>query len=418
MNMTDSMTERMKCGWVAILLYSAIFGITFSIALGETLLGIAFLVLIFRCVKMRRPPAWPLEAWFALAFFVWAVVTIWFGVDRQEGFSRLSRLAWFATIPAFATVVISYKDIKKYLEFFVAGCAVLSLYLLSSNLLEAYQVSAQNDTSYVDALVYAGSMTGSQMLVMGSLAAMGLLFVRKDRGGLLWCVLGLQLVVLLLNFKRGSWLTLLILALVFLAYRRKWKGLLLAVLIIGSAAATTPVRSRIAGLREEMDHWGGGRLTMWTKVAPQLISENLWTGIGYNSMSNESMNDAAIRKWRNQNPEKPPPSQLVEPRRDHLHSNPVQVIVVTGIPGFLLYAIWMLTVLVRATKPVLSDGQGSEGVTVLRFSVLLMLISLFINGLVEYNFGDTELVIVLGSLMGIVGGWRGACETQGQESQL
>ncbi len=416
--MTDNITEKIEWGWVATFLYSAIFGITFSIALGETLLGIAFLILIVRCVKNRKQPTWSLEAWFALVFFVWAVVTIWFGIDREEGFSRLSRLAWFATIPAFATVVRSTGDVRKYLKFFVAGCTVLSLYLLSSNLLEAYQVAAENGASYVAALVNAGSMTGGQVLVMGILATMGLLFVRKGRGKTLWFVLSLQLIAILINFKRGSWMTMLILSLVFLAYQRKWKGLLLALLIIGAAAATPPVRSRIAGLREEMDPWGGGRLTMWTKVAPQLISENPWTGIGYNSMSEETMNDAAIRKWRSQNPEKHPPLQLVEPRRDHLHSNPVQIIVGTGIPGFLLYTIWMLTVLVRATKPILSGNRGGEGDLVFRFSVLLMITSLFLNGLVEYNFGDTELVIVLGSLMGIVGGWRGGSETQGHESKL
>ncbi|MFW6151709.1 MAG: O-antigen ligase family protein [Verrucomicrobiota bacterium] len=402
--MTYNIRERTGFGWVAILLYSAIFGITFSIALGETLLGMAFVILIYRWIKAGKSPVWPLEAWFALAFFAWAVVTILFGVDMQLGFSRLSRLAWFATIPAFATVVRSSEDVKKYLKFFAAGCAVLSVYLLSSNLLEAYRVSAANGTSYYNALVAAGSMTGSQMLVMGILATMGLLFVLKGRKWLLWCVLGLQLVTILLNFKRGSWLTLLILALVFLAYRRKWKVLLLAVLIIGSAAATTPVRSRLAGLRDEMDPWRGGRFTMWTKIAPQLFSENPWTGIGYNSLSNETMNDAAKRKWLHQNPEKHPPSQLVEPRRDHLHSNPVQIIVATGIPGFLLYATWMLAVVARAINIRVKGKRLGKDVRTLHFAALLMILSILINGLVEYNFGDTEMLIVLGSLMGMVGG--------------
>ena len=43
----------------------------------------------------------------------------------------------------------------------------------------------------------------------------------------------------------------------------------------------------------------------------------------------------------------------------------------------------------------------SEGLIAL--GVLFMILALLANGVVEYNFGDTELLIVLAIMMGVVG---------------
>jgi O-antigen ligase len=123
-------------------------------------------------------------------------------------------------------------------------------------------------------------------------------------------------------------------------------------------------------------------------------------------MSENVMQAAAARRWREENPGTTPPSRLVEPDRDHLHSNPVQVLSATGFPGLAIYLLWMLVMVIRAVATAWTVRRRDRRKGVLMVALALMIISVLLNGLVEYNFGDTELLIVLGSLMGVTGGLR------------
>ena len=126
-------------------------------------------------------------------------------------------------------------------------------------------------------------------------------------------------------------------------------------------------------------------MTMWFEITPALIREHPW-GIGYRSLTNEMMRDIA---------------PYVEADRDHLHSNIAQVLVATGGLGFVLYMLWMLAALhagwtyFRAARDAVDPPDAISAL-----AVLCMLVGLLLNGVVEYNLGDGELVLAYGLLMG------------------
>ena len=96
----------------------------------------------------------------------------------------------------------------------------------------------------------------------------------------------------------------------------------------------------------------------------------------------------------------------VEPYRNHLHSNIAQILVETGWAGLAVYVIWMLAAIRdRVVRIRRSDDLDER---TLATTVLAMLLALMANGLIEYNFGDTELMIAYGFLMGM--GLRGNSE--------
>ena len=103
-------------------------------------------------------------------------------------------------------------------------------------------------------------------------------------------------------------------------------------------------------------------------------------GIGYRMLTNDDMVQIAPN---------------VERDRDHLHSNPVQMIVDGGIIGLLLYLAWMLSGFADAAVCIARSRVSTYSlVSALMFS------GLFLHGIVEYNFGDSEIVLLYGLAMG------------------
>ena len=122
---------------------------------------------------------------------------------------------------------------------------------------------------------------------------------------------------------------------------------------------------------------------MWTKIAPELVRQHPW-GIGYRSLTNDMMRRIA--------PE-------VEPERDHLHSNLVQVLVDSGWLGLALYLFWMSGAIANAAS-LARKAQRLWAAPEPALILLLAMAGLFANGLVEYNFGDAEIVLLYGFIMG------------------
>jgi O-antigen ligase len=96
----------------------------------------------------------------------------------------------------------------------------------------------------------------------------------------------------------------------------------------------------------------------------------------------------------------------VEPKRDHLHSNYVQILVATGWLGLGCYLAWMIAALVDAVV-FARKASGTNAMSELSaVAVLLMLTGLLINGIVEYNFGDAELVLACALIIGCAAAGR------------
>ena len=378
------------------LLAAAAFGIAFTIAAGQAAFGLATAATGVMLLRERRAPDWTRLSLFALAFVALALIAGIMGLDPARSVSKIKRLLWFAAIPVTATLVTTPDRFRRLLAAFAAGTVVASAESCFVKPLRAWtewKEGAPGATDYWTSLIHQGSMTDAQMIMLGLVVSLGFLAAsaRSDRRArALWvAALALQAVALVLNFKRGSWVCAAAVcgSLGFILWGRRWAWLLAALAV--AALALPPVRTRIADVRAELTGEKGGRMVMWTQVAPRLVREHP-AGVGYAALNNDMMRAVA---------------PTVEPGRRHLHANVAQILVELGWAGLALYALWIAAAIADAARGVarLRSRAAPAADRMAALAVLLMLVALTLNGLVEYNFGDSEIIMVYGMLMGLAG---------------
>lgn len=375
--------------WAFGLLLGTIFSITFSIALGQLLAGITFLLFLLGWARGRIAVRIPGVVWLAAVFVGVAVATSWRGGGVHGLWGRTGKLLWFMLIPVTASLVGRSDRVGKTIWAFLLGCGVLALKDLVWNPFQAWK-NPQPD--FLTSLIDKGSMTDGQMLMLGLVVGVWLVLVplREGRRPSGWTV-GLLVTLaagLLIGFKRGSWFCALLLVGVVLLTNFRWRAWLLLVLVTVAFFSLPPVQIRMGQLKREFNKEGGGRLTMWCRVVPFLIHERP-EGVGYGCLTNRMMRYAC---------------RTVEANRNHVHANWAQVLVETGWLGLVVYLVWMGKALADGVRWVGLTRAGPTGDRIVATAVLLILAGLFLNGLVEYNFGDTELMMVYAVVMGLAGG--------------
>lgn len=375
--------------WARRLLLLAVGVVTFSIALGQFFLALASGLLVLWMARHPHRPPWPNLLAPALLFVAIAWLTIAVNTVRPD-WARITKLLWFVALPAAAWLLRDERAARHLLGSIAMGCGVLAVKTLVSvpwgawKLLRANPLYAQN---FFHALTLKGSMPDGQMLMLGLVATLGWLLIRRlERQPVMGVavLLLLQSAAFIVNLKRGSWVVAILLLVVFALTKLTWKHTLLVLLVVAGALCLPPVRARLQALERDFNPEAGGRMTMWTRIAPALIKAHPF-GIGYGQLTNEKMRAIA--------PE-------VERDRDHLHNNVLQVLVETGWLGLGAYLLWMGWALVEAVRRLRAARLQSESAAVVALVLLLMLVGLLANGVVEYNFGTSRLMIMIGVIMG------------------
>ncbi|MEI6787450.1 MAG: O-antigen ligase family protein [bacterium] len=369
-------------------LLATVFSIAFSIALGQLCAGICLVLFICGIAQRRIQIQIPSVLFVAGGFIGLAIVLSFLGGDIHGLWRRCGKLFWFLTlIPVTASLLVQPERARKLLVAFLMGCAVLGLKDLVVYPMMAWRNPVPD---FLTSLIDKGSMTDGQMLMVGVVGSTFLASALIRAGQRVpwwgWGLLLAQVLGLLINFKRGSWFCAMILVGIAFVMHLRWRAWCLGLVIIIGVFLLPPVQSRLGQLNREFNVEGGGRLAMWVKIAPELVREHPW-GVGYGCLTNDMMRKVFPR---------------VEHNRNHLHSNLIQILVETGWVGLALYLIWMcksfwdgIVWMARVKGASILERANAAVVT-------LMLAGLLLNGLVEYNFGDTEIIFIYAILMGMV----------------
>jgi O-antigen ligase len=185
--------------------------------------------------------------------------------------------------------------------------------------------------------------------------------------------LPLLLCALIVNLKRGPWLGVLVGgSLFFLIYARKF----VLIALLGACSlfvALPPVQQR---LLDSYEHFtiSGGRSTMW-RIGVELASEYP-LGVGYH-------NSGILRQFAPEIPHE----------LKHFHNNLINIAAETGWLGVAVFA-WLL---ISAVRICFKDRSAP-----LYVAIGCAIISWQVAGLVEYNFGDSEITLIVWALLGLV----------------
>lgn len=187
------------------------------------------------------------------------------------------------------------------------------------------------------------------------------------------------LAALIVNLKRGPWAGAIVgFSLFALRYSRRLViPLVIAVAIV--LAVAKPVRERL--LESSQDFFiAGGRSAIW-QVGLEL-AERFPLGIGFKNSKFLHSYSAEI------------PEELT-----HFHNNFINILVESGVMSLILFALWIAAVVRHAftarVSPVLKPTATAIGCA---------LVSWQVAGLVEYNFGDSEVLFVVWVILGALAG--------------
>lgn len=179
---------------------------------------------------------------------------------------------------------------------------------------------------------------------------------------------------LILNLKRGPWAGV-FLGACYLLWRFR-RRLILPIFLagIGVVVGVSPIRDRVLESSENF-FIKGGRNTIWETALDVSVRFPLGVGVG---------NASVLRDF----------SPDVQEGLSHFHSNPLNILAETGWVGLFLFGAFI----VRCVR----EGLSKKDNFFAALSVAAV-ICWQVAGLVEYNIGDTEVLLAAVAVLGAIG---------------
>jgi O-antigen ligase len=218
-------------------------------------------------------------------------------------------------------------------------------------------------------------MTYSGLLMLAiALAAARVLFSKTDR---VWpgLVLPALLVALALTFTRSAWVgTCVVLGTLLLLKDLRLVAVVPVLAAVFLAVAPSPVADRIYSMFDLHDPTNRDRFAM-ARAGAHMIRDHPLTGVGPN------MVQAFYDQYRDEG--------AVKATTSHLHNIPLQIAAERGLPALAVW-LWFIVLAVRGLSQRLKDPAAR----VLAAAGLAAVGGMLAAGLFEYNFGDSEVLML------------------------
>lgn len=322
--------------------------------------------------------------WPVILFAGVTLLAVFFGPNTLASLIKSRRLVLLGLIFAIgATFRTDHPDLRSntfaLMGLFVAGTSLLGVWDLFRVPWEVFRLGED--------LYDTGNMRDPQLYLVGIcfLLAMWRSATRYTWTKWMSAALVLNMLGVLLHFKRGVWISLFLAAFTMACFSRQRRIIVLLVIFGASLMALPQTRERMDQLHEEFLVKTGGRYVLWLRVAPQMLRDHPM-GVGPRGLAHED-----FRQY----------SRHIQPGLNHLHNNLLQVAVDSGWAGLLIW-IWWMTVagvtMVRLYVRLRGTWPGSAALALGCFGAFM---GLMLNGMVEYNFGNSVIYMVILILMGM-----------------
>jgi O-antigen ligase len=243
---------------------------------------------------------------------------------------------------------------------------------------------------------YGQYQTYAEMLQLVASLALGLLVSLRRKLSMKGALLGIALAglvaALLLTLTRASWAGFLVSAFTVALVGASRRTLLVTAAValpLVVAGLLVLQQKRQVGFIDTKEGSTAWRLIVWQEGARILVSKprHLLVGVGMDSLK---------RRWREW-------GMFDQGRQPwgHLHSTPLQIAFERGVPALLVWAGWLFVygrMLWRLARGGLEGDWVERGLVLGALGGLVGFVS---AGLVHYNFGDSEVVMVFYFIMGL-----------------
>lgn len=385
----------------AVLLAAFVLGLAFSITLSQTALVLLTVRWLLRVTRREHRGGWllalPLLAWLATSLLA-------AGLSGRPAESALVAVRGFVLVATFYVVLDaldSIRDVDWFLGGLGGALAVVSLVaLLQVSVCPALPPGIASALRLVCKVARAsGRSTGFFSIYMTLAGVLSLvllatlprvLFGGGPIGSRRWWSAAwlLGAAAFALTYVRGAWVGFLagIIALILTLRRERAVVAAGAVLVVLALLAMPGVLHRAESIADPTDPTARERVLMW-KSGLAMVRDHPFTGVGPGQVKHEYRSYAS--------------PQALQQSRGHLHNTPLQILVERGPLGLLAW-LWIFFAFFRACAVALRDlpPHATRERTIIAGSAAAIL-GFLVGGLTEYNFGDSEVVMVAYAVMAL-----------------
>jgi O-antigen ligase len=307
--------------------------------------------------------------WALVAYAGITLVSALFSSDRTASFIDSKQLVLFLIVPITYRLVSGRRGAVMLTLVMSLGAASAAFGIFQYGLLHFDQLSQRPQGTLGHYMTYAGLL----MLVIG-IAVAKILFGRGER---LWAALVMPALVMAvaLTSTRTAWVGVCAAAAVLLMLKDfRLLAVLPIVAAITFAAAGPTITKRLMSSFDRTDPTRVDRLAMLREGA-RMVRAHPLVGVGPNMVKER------YAEYRDEG--------AVKDVNPHLHNVPVQIAAERGLPAL---AIWLACIGVLAVDLSRMFRTGDHRVLVV--TALAALTAMLAAGMFEYNFGDSEFLML------------------------
>ncbi len=369
-----------KSLWQTLLAYSLAAGILFilvSISLMESFLGVALVFWLIVLAKEKTRPVFPAFFWPLLVFAGLTLLASAFSVNPEVSFVNSRKLLLFLVVPVVMTAAATASSRVR-----TSRALLVSGFISAAYAIAYFVVKAQPGERIQGFMGHP--MTQGGLLLLFLCAAMSFVLFLRDRARWPWAAaFVLATFCLALTYTRSAWVGF-VLAMTLMLFLYRPAGLILVPVVVGlfAVAAPPPMKARAWSIFS-LDSYGNRLRFEYMGAGLKIIRDFPLHGTGPDTV------DMVFQD--------PKYGLSSEARRNvHLHNNIIQIAAERGIPALLAWLAFVgwagasLAGLLKTRDPSVFPFAAAGTAALLAF---------FAAGLFEYNFGDSEVIVLLLYLM-------------------
>jgi O-antigen ligase len=369
MSVTEPRTEHALDRLTLVLLLGFVAALQLSIALSQILLAALLISWVALRIQDRTRPAAPP---FFVALLIYGLLTLVasvFSVDPTASFIDDKQLLLLAIVPAVYDIARGPRAASVAELIITVGAASALIGILQYGVLHYDNLGQRPQGALTHYMTYSGAL-----MLVTTTAAARLIFGARDR---IWpaLVMPALVVALALTFTRNAWIgACFATGLLLILKDFRLTALLPAILAVLFVLAPDGLVNRLTSTFNAQDPGNQDRFAM-IEVGARIVADRPLTGVGPN------MVPRVYEQYR--------PDYAVNATNPHLHNVPLQIAAERGLPAL---GVWLWFIGAATLALVRMFRQRRE--RVLAATALAAIAGMLAAGLFEYNFGDSEFLML------------------------
>ena len=346
----------------------------FSIAAAQILLGVTVLCWLALHLSQARTIEAPPFFWPLVAYAAATLLSAGFSLDPTVSVADCKQLFLFMLVPVVYDFARGPRADTVLGILITVGAASAFVGVVQYGILNYDNLGRRMQGTLSHWMTYSGTL----MLIICATVAR-LLYGSRDR---LWAALVLPVLIvsLALTLTRGAWIGAAVgTAVLFLIKDFRLTALIPVVIAGALLVAPDELSHRVNSIGDMSDPTTRDRVAM-LEAGVAMIRDRPWTGVG------PDMVGQVYPDYRT--------ASAVQENNPHLHNVPMQIAAERGLPALALWVAFVVTAGIglwrmrraRGVMPLAAAGMGA-------------LVAMLAAGLSEYNFGDSEFLMLLLVLM-------------------